>query len=233
MLSKGIENVRGGSYCDVILPEYKINALNNEFQLNKTNTLNKSNIINNIINKYKNMNDEDKNIDKNNIIKKLEDYQETKRLFNHYSKFYINSQWIHLNHKLLNNLEWLNDSITYINNNYCSKETKTIYNDTMLKLKCISKLFFERFPDYDFCPKVNYHQPQILFDPVFFNKGFFNHCEYSLNLANEVYKKYEYMYFKLLNYVDELEFDLTTFPENFEEESLLTIKYLNINPLLE
>lgn len=228
MLQKGIDNVRGGSYCDVIIPEYKIKAIENEFKLINNDSIKKSIIINEIICKYENMNNEEREIELKILIEKLGEYQETKRLYDHYSKFYVNSKAIKVDNKLLNNFEWLNDSITYVDNNYCSPETMTIYKDTVLKLKCISKLFFERFPDYEFIPEVYYRNPDTVFDLVFLNKGIFNEWEQSLKLATEVYKTYEFMYYKLLNYVVELEFDLTTFPKDFEEEAIIAIKYLHI-----
>lgn len=229
MLNNGIENVRGGSYIETDLPEYKLKALESELKLNKNDFMKRSEMIHAIIEKYKDMGEEAKNLEKNELTKQLESYNKTKDDFSYYGTLLTKPKIEKIDRKLLFRFEWLNDYIAYSNfsEGLPCKETREIYKHTMLLLTKLSKLFFERFPDYEFTPMLNYTRPDVVFDSIFLHKQYFNNWENLLETANEVYKKYEFMYYKMLNNLDELEFDISMFPDNFEDECILSIKYLD------
>jgi len=225
MKERGIQNVRGGSYCEVDLPEYKLKALENEFIMTKENVLHTASIIDFIIEIYKNISEAEKEAELLILKKRLNEYQEIKGNLNYYSKLSNNEK---LDRSFLPTLEWL---LSYINEENIidikNKEIRPLYNDAMLKLQQLSKLFFERFPDYDFLPSLNYCRPDVVFDKIFIHKRYLYDWEHTIETAKEVYSKFELMYYKMINYLEELEFDLTTFSENFEEESVLAIKYID------
>jgi hypothetical protein len=229
MLNKGIENVRGGSYVETDLPDYKLKTLNDELKLNKNTILNNSLCINSIIKKYKDMDIESIIIEKNKLEKQLNEYKKIKQDYQYYGTLITMPKIVRIDRKIIFNLEWLNENITF--SKFCeaitSKETKDIYNDTILLLTKLSKLFSEKFPDYEFSQLLPYKRPDVVFDNIFLHKHYFNNYDNSILIASEVYKNFEFMYYKMLNYIEELEFDISTYPDNIEEELLLTIKYID------
>jgi hypothetical protein len=229
MLKYGIDNVRGGSYIEIILPDYKIKSLENELSLNMNKFSKKALMINNIIEKYNDMDIEDRKIEKNILFNKLDEFNQLKKDYSYYGTLISSPAIVRIDRNIINNLDWLHNHILYndINDFVITKDAKFIYNETILLLKKLAKLFFERFPDYDFKPTLYYQRPDVIFDRIFIHKRYFNDWEQTIRTAVEVYNKFEFMYYKLLNCIEELEFDLSTFSEDFEEEAQLTIKHLD------
>jgi hypothetical protein len=221
MMERGIQNVRGGSYCDCVLPEYKIKALENEFLITKEKFLHTASIVDSIIHKYKDMNELQKELEILAIENRLKEYREIKSNIEYYRKHGAERSF-------LSTLEWLfsyldEESMVDIHPN----EIREQYNAAMLKLQKLSKVFSERFPDYKFLPEINYYRPDIVFDRIFIHKRNLYDWESSITTAKEVYSKFEFMYYKMLNYVEELEFDLTTFPDDFDSVASISLKYLS------
>ena len=233
MMEMGIQNVRGGSYCEVELPEYKIKALENEFLITKEKYLHKSSMVESIINAYKDMSKGEKEAESLILEKRLNEYQDIKWNLAYYNKLGINRS-------LLTTLEWL---LSYMNEetmidttefrilnakSASNNELRPAYNAAMLRLKQLSRGFSGRFPDYEFSPALHFQRPDIIFDRIFIHKRYLYDWEESIKTAKEVYSKFEFMYYKMINYIEELEFDLSTFPEDFNESATITIKYLSL-----
>ena len=221
MIERGIQNVRGGSYCEVVLPEYKIKALENEFLITKEKFLHTASIVDSIIHKYKDMNELQKELEILDIENRLKEYREIKSNIEYYRKHGSERGF-------LSTLEWL---FSYLDeesiNDTHPNEIRQQYNIAMLKLQQLSKVFSKRFPDYKFLPEINYYRPDVVFDRIFIHKRCLYDWESSITTAKEVYSKFEFMYYKLLNYVEELEFDLTTFPDDFDSVASISLKYLS------
>jgi hypothetical protein len=234
MFYKGISNVRGGSYSEVILPDYKLEALANELVYEKYDLQKKSELIHTIIHTFSRMSTETILLEKNKIEKYLKDYQNTKKNYDSYSNLVIsNMNTIKVNTDILTHLNWLKDYLltdfTDINihgYSHCSQETKNQYIYTIGLLKALSTQFFKIFEDYSYIPKINLQNPEVVFDRFFFHIKYINNWKEEAKAALEVHKKFVFFYYKLLNHVDELEFDLTTFSADFEEEALLTLRYI-------
>lgn len=222
MMEKGIQNVRGGSYCEVKLPEYKIKALENEFLMTKEKYLHKSNMVNSIIKAYTGIEELEKELEILVIENRLKEYRSLKSTIEYYKKNGIDRSFLTTFEWLLSYLD--EESIIDINPN----EIRVQYNAAMLDLQRLSKVFSERFPDYNFLPAINYYRPDIVFDRIFIHKRHLYDWAASIKSAKEVYNKFEFMCYKMLNYVEELEFDLTTFQDNYEEVATISLKYLSL-----
>jgi phosphoribosylformylglycinamidine (FGAM) synthase PurS component len=231
MIKYGIQNVRGGSYIELELPEYKVKSLESEFNINENYILKRSALMNTIIEKYKNMDGEHRNIEQEKLKKAFTTYRNIKQDYTYYGTLSTSPMLLKIDRKLLFYYEWLNEYIMHsdVTDPASSKEIKGLYKETMYVFKRISALFFERFPDYalTYNPMLHYQRPDVVFDRIFLHKRYFFDWEESLRTAIELYKKFEFMYYKLLNYLDELEFDMTTYSEKFEQETQLSIKYLD------
>lgn len=228
MLYYGISNVIGGSYMDSQIPEYKRKSLENEFQLEE-NAIDKNSLfISNLIIKYDKLtNFNDLLIEKDKIIKELNFYNTTKEEYEKYK--YFNSKENVFNKTILYSLDWIYNYLTYTNfeNKTISVETKNIYKELMPKLKGISKLFYELKPDYEgYSPIVNLYNPEFIFDKFVYHHNDIINWSDDISEAITLYKTLLYFYYKVANHIDELEFDLSTIPKNFLEETNIELRYI-------
>lgn len=212
MLFYGIDNVRGGSYSDKVLPEYKLNALKNENEyiksVSQVNT--KSLIYDKIINYYLNNPVLDIENEKERIIYELKEYEKTKDLYNkcNFLSFeYIN--WLN---------EFLNCGYDKDMSQKVSKHALDKYKNTLQYLKRVTKTFFMlrdlgNYGDYHFESTIFLKNPEFVFDIIFYHRKSIKNWESIHTSCDKLIKQFDYMSHFIKIKSDELKFDLSSHPE--------------------
>jgi hypothetical protein len=212
----GINNIRGGSYSMEIIPDYMLKTL--EYELLNINKL-KLDMLDAI----------EKNIKSNGIdiesekLKKLAcDYNDilSKRDI---LKLY-NGQTI--DRTLLTDLEWLSE---YYNK---TDEDLTIYNCILLRLRAAYEIF-KKHIDRPIKHSIYLSAPEFIFDTVFYRPHEIKDWSKTNQDIQELIGKYEYISYAIINKIEEYDFDLSTFPENFEIYNEVFNNYVALNAATE
>ena len=231
MMIYGIDNVRGCSYSDEILPDYKAKALTDEleYQISLSQENPKSLIYDRIVEYYSNHTVTNVEFETNRIKSELCKYKETKALYdkcNVISNMYI---------------IWLND---FLNCGYdddmpqkVSSGAIQIYKYVLEHLTHLTDTFFMlkelRCESEDrFEPRVFLKRPEFVLDAVFYHRKSIKNWGYIYKLSSDLINQFEYMSNYVKNRVVELEFDIAShpvFPELHYEMSLLVLHSKPVN----
>lgn len=249
MKEYGIEHVRGGSYCAVILPSYLKFSLDAEFKT-----------ISNYPNEYT------KNIrgifvveaseNEAYLQKELQKYTFSK---NNYDLCkYIkdeNGEIYEINRDIIKELQWIVEKIRSIqslnkdlqiyenengislykswtsgdvmsNHAYfeLSQENKNKYKYILNKIKGVIQLYFKLHEDDEYL--VNkYREKKTIVDENVFRISNYIDSTY----IEELIKNTELFVYTIINRFDEFEFDISTYPANFETNIKNKIYYLQNN----
>ena len=124
----GIENVRGGSYTDEILPEYMVKTLTDEFALTRLKLWNSDEMLQDIFEKYGTLADD------SILLTELNQYRETKELVNK----------LNIDRSLIADVEWLHTQIV------CSQHSieTLLENNNVLNMECNVVLRKVADPEY-------------------------------------------------------------------------------------
>lgn len=217
MIEHGISNVRGGTYYEENLPSYLKDALDQE--------------LNSVMNIYSNNTELLQDIDK--IIKKLDSndlitdkivYLE-KRLnkFNnikerHYElKYFVNNniQYV-INNQIIVDINVLRNKIL---NKECNNSYRD-YNEIIMHLKEIVSKIIIHYGDLQYENKEHLYNPNLIFDKYFYGFNSNGNIEMNENdkYALKLCDNFENLYISLQNRIDEYEFDLSLYNENFEKQ---------------
>lgn len=254
MLFYGIENVRGGTYVDEILPEYLVKTLRSEFTIfnldNDSNAVTdpnavtdtsavtdpnaqtNTNAVSEIIEKYGNMTLDERKLEKNSLVKEYEFYAETKRLYNEYKFSPLNTTTnaTTIGPPTLDILDWLLRFIDYrwYDTSKIMDETKEIYEDALTQLRFISQTYFKITDHVDYEMTIFLHKPEFVFDSFFYHRHDMSNYEEQYITAFQVLKTFRSMCFRITNRLDEFEFDMSGYPKNFENYAEMVLNYMDI-----
>ena len=233
----GIDNVRGGSYSNEKLSIVERIHINREhshkLEINKI----QCDIISDIIVRYK-------DIDTWSIDKIKTTYVECKKHRDKYENetqmlhnFTIGHQNVVINRIILADLKWLSNEciksiklIPYIidvtNKSYEETEKIRKYKNIVKKLKSI----YTMFTDYmdvtnHYQPVIHLYSPETILDQYFYNPTV-NQCILQYDTLSVYLSMCEYMAYCIICRIDEYEFDVKSYPSNFEMSNKYEIAFL-------
>ena len=216
MILYGIDNVRGGNYSDEFLDENTLDFLKKELNINK---LNNQKVLLEQYYEFK----------KNTQIDKKFNYEKYIVLKNKYSKLKkFNNNKI-FNEEILKELEWLceiskeSGHFTYRE----APENKERYKNIVLLIKQLlakyEEILEERYEEKKNSPYFIFMKnPEFLFDNFFYHQKKNFRPFLSEQDGEKIWQLFELLYYSIYNRLQELEFDLSYFPEDLEE--LIAIK---------
>ena len=207
----GIDNVRGGSYSDQVLPKYKLKALKNENEyiksLSQINT--KSLIYDRIIQYYRTNPILDIESEQHRIYYELNEYKKAKDLYdkcNFLSVDYTN---------------WLDE---FLKCGYDKNMSQKVSNDAIKKyksslqyLKRLTEIFFMlrdlgNANEDKFEPRVFLKKPEFVFDTMFYHRKSITNWDSVYNSCDKLIKQFDFMSYYIKVRLDELKFDISSHP---------------------
>jgi hypothetical protein len=257
----GINNVRGGSYTEEVLPDYLLKLLKSEIETTFETYENDIELYENIITFYQSKQvDKDKEID--NLKKKMIEYKNKLHLlsFLSYDKF----------NNIIKDIEWLKyeisnrqsiydipvDTIEKFRKVVVTRPILSVQNDyetirykrIVENLKDLVKMYYE----LDNKILVNYsdsylrnrllsinetreeitailQNPKFVLDNIFLHPYSITQWGKYIEIANKMLYKITEIAYTISNLNDEIKYDISTFPDNFENKIKYSIHYLEEN----
>jgi len=149
---------------------------------------------------------------------------------------------------VIHDIQWLCNKVVYYTNNTLmlpltmnaantKHEIQTTdvirYKSVLTKLQMLYEIFFKFMDDGDdpaacskFEPKLYLMQPKMIFDTFFFHADNANQLKNHFEIAEKIINFYEYAYYRIMNRMDELEFDVNSYGYKFEDQFKFTILLL-------
>ena len=237
MIEYGVSNVRGGSYIDEFLPEYVLKFLNSELKFVKTGLNDEAKLIKDVYAAIQELDKKEDIINKKEYIeKKLERYDNINLEYNNNSNIIIKGICYEFVPKTLDDIIWLGD---YIKGEPYTEPYTENHNDRITKYEILMDSLFKLEYVYNSFIKMNSVKNALLPCNIFYNffldpieknmhECFYENSKQTSKLdALDVCKKYEIMYYDVKKYLDEIKFEISTFPSNFEKKSDMLIYYYN------
>jgi hypothetical protein len=239
----GIDNVRGGSYCNSELTTTEHQFISNELKYNLIEECSKQYILREIIIKYE------------NTQEKTDELHRLQTELIEFNRIKTKLSLLELSRDIIDDIEWIRDRIVYYKNNsvenniinpsnpmtsnpmtsnpmtsnpMTSNPDKTRYRIILQNFKNIKQIFQQHSgKEIDYNPIIYINRPDIILDKVFYhahNVNLNNESVYAVNIL----KYYEYMAYFLINRKEEFEFDLSTYPKDMEEMTTYSIEYIKL-----
>jgi len=223
----GINNVRGGCYIEENMNNNTKNQIINEFEMTLENYEIQNNEVHNILMEYKDID----NWSLNRIREEVSKIKTTKQKYNYEKsmlhKLKYGNTNIEINRTFLSDLQWLNIQISKIARNIeIDNKIKKTYMEIVNRMKVLYKIFINYTDINDtYNPKIHLYQPSTILDSVFYhNKNINWENEYSK--IEKFMNYYEYIYYCVINRIDEYTFDVKTYPSNIENICKYRERYL-------
>lgn len=215
MILYGIENVRGGNYCDEFLDDNTIQLLKEELNVDTYENQRQ------LLQQYKDY----KDTDLNEEIKQLEKYRVIKNAYDHLRFFDDDSEF---NKETLEEFEWLYEMCIDEKNlkNRSLPENIKKYRNLISRIKQLSK----KYESFDTSIKmIEMKYSEFVFDHYFYHKGKSIPEEERAN----IWEKMEILYYTIHNRIQEFEFDLEFFPRDIEKLVAMKIRQQSHEPVKE
>jgi hypothetical protein len=254
MKEYGMEKVRGGSYSAVILPSYMKFALDAELKTLSNYANDYLEKRQNIFDLYQTGAD---NISVSNVREEYDKYISAKNKYELCKYIQDENGEIYEINKdtLIKELEWVIEKIHFIQSVNkdlqiyettngirlfknmttgdmmsvtayfeLSQENKLRYQNIIKKIKGIVQLYFKLYEDdEDVVAKYKYHK-------TIADENMFQVSHYvDMNYVEELIRNTELFVYSIINKVDEYEFDVSTYPANFETNIKNRLYYLQNN----
>jgi hypothetical protein len=150
----------------------------------------------------------------NNLIDETVSLKNTQELMNLKDKYeniryyYIDDTKYHIGRQSIHCLEWIDNFLHEYNFNktFVSLETCDIYNEIMITLKEITIKYFQIKDSIYYENKQYLYNPNEFFDEVIKNRH--NLWFKNKDEAEKLLFAFEYMIYTIVNYLDELDFDI-------------------------
>ena len=226
----GIENVRGGSYSNEVLTvderKFIIEETNQKLNVKKL----QCNIIIDILVKYKEID----NWSNDEIYKKLSECKKQEEKYNNEKQmlhnFTIGYENIALNRIILSELKWLI--------NHCGKTIKLEgtytttdeiiekYKKIVMKIKSMHIIFTKYLDEKNiYEPEIHLSNPELLLDKYFYHSNI-EDCINHYGSVCKYIEMCEFMTYCIICKIQEYEFDVKSYPNNFEMSNEYEIKFL-------
>jgi len=225
MLDWGIENIRGGTYSSKVLPEYMVKTLEDELEYIRTG-LEKQKMIVNRLAEFKDT------IDLNTI--ELTKSQLQKKMLNYKSAVdeltRCNTNLFDLT--LLSEFDWVKTTVEEIHQNGISETPTHLFRTDPPRFERYQTLIvrIKHMVNIYSSIRENVNTSIHLLHPDFILDKYFLHCskisQRDVNEWNEFYKSITSIFYTVKNYIDELKFDVSSYPKDAEKELQLKLRIL-------
>ena len=234
----GIDNVRGGSYTAMTLTDDEKKFIQREHLMTIDKMEAKSAAMATVFNEYKDIRTWplDKMHNEMSLVTRQQSLYDTEKTM--LNKLSIGKNNIRTDRIFLTDLRWiLNqcvknvkesvDSTTPGRSYYASKDVATKYKQILNKMKALYAIFCEHIDvEIKYKPRIHLYAPETLLDLCFF------HCYKARNWETYIFQLinlceyYEYIFYCVINRIDEYKFDINTYPPDFELTNRYRITYL-------
>uniref|UniRef100_A0A6C0DRT1 Uncharacterized protein n=1 Tax=viral metagenome TaxID=1070528 RepID=A0A6C0DRT1_9ZZZZ len=218
----GIENIRGGSYFEEVLPSYKIDNLKSEFDtIRKLSTkTHDNNIYDTITNYYKINNIDDTDNELHRIDYEWQHYKNAKTNYEKLKNYCIFGEPATFGIHNLENFQWLIDILIYGDKwDTITIEIKENYKKLLEIIRQITTTFFSlnerENVNYEFM--IFFDKPEFILDKFFYHRKTIKDWDIEVDNCLSYINKLTYMTYVIINRLNELEYDLSTHPENADE----------------
>tara|TARA_B110000879_G_C11182201_1_gene519042 strand:+ start:34 stop:1002 length:969 start_codon:yes stop_codon:yes gene_type:complete len=220
----GIDNVRGGSYIEAEMSNNTKQHILKEFEITLEKYEMQNMEIQNILLEYSEI--EKWTLDE--LQKEQLKIETIKTKYNHEKSMlhklkYGNTNGntngnIEINRTFLTDLQWLCIQISKIMKNMeVDNKCKKTYVAIVNKMKLIYKIFIN-YTDTDdtYNPKIHLYEPSVILDIIFYHNKDVKDWSSEFIKIEIFINYYEYIYYCVINRIDEYEFDVKTYPPNIE-----------------
>ena len=224
----GIDNVRGGCYIEETMNNNTRNQIMNEFETTLEKYEIQNNEIQNILMEYE-------DIEKWSLMKiqeEISNIESIKRNHNHEKCMLQNLKYgntnIEINRTFLPDLQWLTNQISKVVNNIeFDNKSNQKYIKIVNKMKVLYKIFIN-YTDIDdtYNQKIHLYEPCTILDNVFYHNKNIKDWVSEYKKIDKFLNYYEYIYYCVINRIDEYTFDVKSYPSNIENICKYKEKYL-------
>jgi hypothetical protein len=237
MKSYGIENVRGGNYTDEVLPEDVIKHLELEISTTFSDYTKDSDLFQQILQSYiYKLHISNNDFDFDGEIKRLntdlENYNKEKKQYD----FFKNKNGIEIDRTIISDIEWIIEKINTIlpieQNKvgipYSNQEDIDRYKTFIKKYEVLYEKYYLLHEDkIRILPSVHLKTPNFILDNVFYHPRLINNWDVYLEDAVKFMEKIEFMAYTVINFIEELEFDVRQYNTNIENYTKYSIEIAN------
>jgi hypothetical protein len=158
----------------------------------------------------------DLNISFDKTKKDLQKFLQFSQLMGYFDNIQLRDRTFFINRSMLHSTEWIKDFLYNCDfSKKITKETITIYQETIQLFKHVTDLFFKIKEDIGYRPILFLQNPEYVFDTFFYDRIQGKNMNPMFELAIELTNTFEYMMYVIINYKDELEFDLSSYNVNY------------------
>jgi len=229
MWQHGVENVRGGSYSSAVLTDGELQRLIHEYDALEYSLLSDGKIIDKLDSHHRAEEREDPyylHFEEWELHKKYLKYSEEKEKMLQFRKCSGNT---FIGRHLLDDIDWLQIFLDceYEEGEKLLTTTKDEYKRILMVLHDI----MAKFVEYGYSEKIRseylvfYKHPEFFLDPFFYHRPTIRNWNKDISVARDHLIFFKYMCYTIINRLEEMEFDLSEYPPNFEKEYEVTMKY--------
>ena len=150
--------------------------------------------------------------------KELIQFSQFSQLMVHFDNIQIKDKKCFINRSMLHSVEWLKEFLYNCDfSKKISEETLSIYQETIQLCKHVTYLFFKIKEDIGYRPILFLQNPEYVFDTFFYDRLHGKNMNPMFELAIELTNTFEYMMYVIINYKDELDFDLSSYVVNYQD----------------
>jgi len=228
MFVYGVENIRGGTYMEQTLSNHLLQSLEEELQTYNYFVSEKHKKYDEIFKKYDGYSKEELHQEQYNLQNQIHEYEEVKAKYDEYRLYYLRNEKCFFDKNILNDLKWLKDFIEYrkYTNDKIKDHINQIYKDIIVKFKFITMTSFKIKEEIDYKPIVHLYHPEFILDEFFYHRKSIKDWDIAYSECIKYMDAVELMCYRIFTILDDYECILSYFPKNFEEESKITMNYL-------
>ena len=237
MKSYGIENVRGGNYTDEVLSEDVVKHLELEISTTFSEYTKEPELFQQILQSYiYKLHISNNDFDFDGEIKRLntdlEKYNKEKKQYD----FFKNKNGIKIDRTIISDVEWIIEKINTIlpieENKvgipYSNQADIDRYKTFIKKYEVLYEKYYLLDEDkIRLIPSVHLKNPSFILDNVFYHPRLINNWEAYLEDAVKFMEKIEFMAYAMINFIEELEFDVHQYNTNIEKYTKYSIEIAN------
>jgi hypothetical protein len=240
----GIHNVRGGSYTDTVMSDATYHYLCQEIQKTFDTIDVEYDILDSVYKKYHNIH----TWDKLQVMREIDRLMQTNRQYRTEKTLLTTMRHSDgkMNRDVLHNINWLcNRIVHYAHNGILSPKNEDGtyqksepliadvigYKNVLSKLQMLYNIYSEHVANENadcakFEPKLYLMQPKMIFDTFFYHAHEVDVLKQHCAIAEQMINFYEYAYYRVINRIDELEFDVNSYGENYEQIYEFSLQYV-------
>jgi hypothetical protein len=228
MLVYGTDNVRGGSYEYSVLPD-NFQLLGHVVNSSEEDILSYSQYATEINTKFtKDTSMYDLNENVRRTINETQAFIKTKQDYKRFVCFQTENGEQKFDRNVIFVLRLMSDMINY-NEIEKSSEVLSVYTQIMHMMRTITKNYFE-LTEQEHKPMFMLKNPEFIFDVLMFQSN--TKVEQQIlyetkRLANQLLYTFEGMAYKIINFLEEAEFDFNSYPKNYDRRLLAKLELLN------